>query len=80
MAEIKSQLKICVNCWQSKPDKNAGTIQDTQSYKQIILLSNAHILNYIPTGKIKANNGLKYPGFISQRFTDKNDVPWESVQ
>jgi len=34
----------------------------------------------IPTGKIKANKCLKYTRFISQLFTDKNEVPWESVQ
>jgi len=64
----------------SKPDKNAVTIQDRQTYKQILLQSNAHTVNYSPTGKIKANKGLKYTRFISQLFTDKNEVPWESVQ
>ena len=64
----------------SKPDKYADTIQDRQAYKQILLQSNANRVNYSPTGKIKANKGLKYTRFISQLFTDKNEVPWESVQ
>jgi len=63
-----------------KPDKNAVIIQDRQAYKQILLQSNANRVNYSPTGKIKANKGLKYTRFISQLFTDKNEVPWESVQ
>ena len=64
----------------SKPDKNAVTIEDRQVYKQIFLQSNAHRINYSSTVKIKANKCLKYTRFISQLFTDKNQVPWESVQ
>jgi len=64
----------------SKPDKNAVTIQDRQGYKQIHLQSNAHRVNYSPKCKIKANKGLKYTRFISQLFTNKNEVPWKSVQ
>jgi len=41
----------------SKPDKNAVTIQDKQAYKQILLQSNAHRVNYIPTGKLKSQKG-----------------------
>lgn len=63
----------------SKPDKNAVTFQDKQTYKQILLQSNAHRVNYSPTGKIKANKGIKYTRFISQLFTDNKDIPWESV-
>ena len=63
----------------SKPDKNVVTFQDKQTYKQILLQSNAHRVNYSPTGKIKANKGIKYTRFISQLFTDKKEVPWESV-
>ena len=63
----------------SKPDKNVVTFQDKQTYKQILLQSNAHRVNYSPTGKIKANQGIKYTRFISQLFTDKKGVPWESV-
>ena len=55
----------------SKPDKYADTIQDRQAYKQILLQSNAHRVNYSPTGKIKVNKGLKYMLFISQLFTSK---------
>ena len=63
----------------SKPDKNVVIFQDKQAYKQILLQSKAHRVNYSPTGKIKANKGLKYTRFISQLFTDKKEVPWESV-
>jgi len=63
----------------SKPDKNLVTLQDRQAYKQILLQSNAHRLNYSPTGRIRANKGLKYTRFISQLFTDRQ-VPWESYQ
>jgi len=55
------------------------TFQDKQTYKQIFLQSNAHGVNYSPTGKIKANKGIKYTRFIFQLFTDKKEVPWESV-
>ena len=64
---------------QSRPDKNAVTFQDRQAYKQILLQSNAHRVNYSPSGKIKANKGLKYTRFISQLFTDKKEVPCESL-
>jgi hypothetical protein len=62
-----------------KPDKNAVTFQDKQAYKQIFLQSTAHRVNYSPTGKIKANKGVKYTRFISQLFTDNKEVPWKSV-
>jgi hypothetical protein len=57
----------------SKPDKNAVT------YKHILLQSNAHRVNYSPTGNIKAKKGIKYTRFISQLFNDRKEVPWESV-
>jgi hypothetical protein len=63
----------------SKPDKNALAFQDKQTYKQTILQSNVHRVNYSQTGKIKANKGIKYTRFISQLFTDKKEVLWESV-
>jgi hypothetical protein len=63
----------------SKPDKNAVRIQDKQAYKQILLQSNADRVNYSPTGKIKANKGIKYTRFITQLFTDNKEFPWESV-
>ena len=50
---------------ESRPDKNLVTNQDRQAYKQILLQSNAHRLNYRPSGKIKAKKVLKYMGFIS---------------
>jgi hypothetical protein len=63
----------------SKPNKNAVTFQDKQAYKQILLQSNAHRVNYSPAGKIKANKGIKYTRFTSQLFADNKEVPWESV-
>ena len=63
----------------SRPDKNVVTNQDRQAYKQINLQSNAHRVNYSPSGKIKANKGIKYTRFISQLFTNTKDVPWESL-
>ena len=60
----------------SKPDKTRLLFKtDISKYSQ----SNAHRVNYSPTGKIKANKGIKYTRFISQLFTDKKEVPWESV-
>ena len=41
----------------SKPDKNLVTFQDRQAYKQILLQSIAHRVNYSPTGRIRANKG-----------------------
>jgi len=64
---------------QSRPDKNLVTHQDRRAYKQILLQSNAHRVNYSPSGKIKANKGLKYTRFISQLFTNTKEVPWESL-
>ena len=61
---------------QSRPDKNVVTYQDRQAYKQILLQSNAHRVNYSPSGNIKANKGLKYTRIISQLFTNTKDVPW----
>jgi len=55
-------------------------VQDKQAYKQIPLQSNAHRVNYSPTGKIKANKGIKYRRFISQLLTNIKEVPWESLQ
>jgi len=62
---------------QSRPDKNLVTHRDRQPYKQILFQSNAHRLNYRPLGKIKANKGLKYAWFISQIFTNTQEMPWE---
>ena len=63
----------------SKPDRNLVTLQDRQAYKQILLQSNAHRVNYSLRGRIRANKGHKYTPFISQLFTDRQ-VPWESLQ
>jgi len=64
----------------SKYDRNLVSVKDEQEYKQIILQSNAHRVNYSPWGKIKANKGIKYTRFISQLFTNRKEVPWESLQ
>ena len=40
---------------QSQPDKNVLTFQDRGAYKQILLQSNTHRVNYSPSGKIKTN-------------------------
>ena len=60
----------------SKPDKNVVTIQNKQAYKEVLLRSKAHRVNYSTTGKIEANKSVKYTRFISQLFTEKNEVPW----
>jgi len=52
---------------QSRPDKNLVTHQDRQAYKQILLQSNTHRVNYSPSGKIKANKGLKYMRFYKHK-------------
>jgi uncharacterized protein YegP (UPF0339 family) len=44
----------------SHPDKNMVTMQDRQAYKQILTQSNAHIVNYSSTGRIRANKGITY--------------------
>jgi len=33
-----------------------------------------------PRVKSKQTGGLKYTWYISKLFTDKNQVPWETVQ
>lgn len=66
----------------SRPDKNVVTLQDKQAYKQILLQSNAHRVDFSPTGKIRANKGVKYTRFISRLFNDspKRNIAWESVE
>jgi hypothetical protein len=64
----------------SKPNKNSVTLQDGQAYKQILVQSNAHRVNYSPTGRIRANTGNKYTRFISQLFTNTKEVRLESLQ
>jgi len=53
------------------------SLQVKQAYKQILFQPIAHRIS--PTGKIKANKGLQCTRFISRLFTDKKEVPWESV-
>jgi hypothetical protein len=52
----------------SKLDKDLVTLHDRQTYKPILLQSNAHRVNCSPTGKIRENKGLKYTQFISRLF------------
>jgi hypothetical protein len=49
----------------SRPDMNMVTLQDRQAYKQIIMLSNLHRVNYSPTGRIRANEGIVYAVYFS---------------
>ena len=56
------------------------TMQDRQTYKQILIHSNAHRVNYSPSGKIKERKSLKYRRFISPLFSNTKEVPWESLQ
>ena len=51
------------------PDRNSVTMQDRQTYKQILIQSNAHRVSYSPSGKIKASKSLKYRRFISPLFS-----------
>jgi len=78
-----SREKVTQDLWelltQLRTDKNFVTHQDRQSYKQILLQSNVHRANYSPSGKMKANKGLKYKRVISQKFTNRNEVHWESL-
>ena len=53
------------------------TRQDRQAYKHIILQSKTQRVNYGPSGKIKANKGLKYTRLISQLFTSTKELPWK---
>ena len=56
-----------------KPDRNFASVQDKESYKQILLQSNAHGVNYSTSGKIKANEGLKFMRFFRNlSLTQKN--------
>jgi hypothetical protein len=66
----------------SRPDKETVTNQDRQSYKQMLLQSNAHRVDYNPTGRIRVNKGVKYTRFISRLFNDtpKQQIDWENVE
>ena len=65
---------------ESQPNRNLVIMQNRQAYKQILLHSNAHRINYSLSGKIKVNKGLKYTRFISQLLADAEEFPWESLQ
>jgi hypothetical protein len=51
------KYKVTPGLWEllsrSKPDKDLVTLHDRQTFKQILLQSNAHRVNYSPTGKIR---------------------------
>jgi hypothetical protein len=55
--------------YKATPGKNMVSLQGRQAYKQILIQSNAHRVNYSPTGRIRANEGLTYTQFISRLFT-----------
>ena len=65
----------------SRPDKDMVTLQDRQTYKQILTQSNAHRVNYSPTGRIRANKGIRYTQFISRLFknTPERQISWETL-
>jgi len=56
---------IMYNATKSKPLRDLVSVEEKQAYKQILLQSNSHRVNYSPSGKIKANKCLKYTRFIS---------------
>ena len=64
---------------QSRPDKTSVTHQDRQPYKQILLQSIAHTVNYSPSGNIKAQKRLQYTRFIWQLFTNTMEALFGSV-
>ena len=77
------KYKVTLGLWelrsQLRPHKNVVTFQDRQAYKQILSQCNAHRVNYRPLGKNKANKGVKFTRFISQLFTEKKEMLWESL-
>jgi hypothetical protein len=64
-----TKYKATSDLWElltkSRSDKNMVTLQGRQAYKQVLILCNAHRVNYNPSRRIKANKGLKYTHFIS---------------
>ena len=82
---IAKSIRLRIGLWElltkSSPDKNMVTLQDRQTYKQILTQSNAHRINYSPTGRITANKGIKYKQFISRMFKNSPEcqVSWESL-
>ena len=68
--------------WLTKanPDRNLVSMQDKRPYNQILIQSNAHRVNYSPSGKIKAIKVLKYTRVISQLLSNTKELPWESLQ
>ena len=64
----------------SKSDKTLVSLKDKRAYKQILLQSIAHRVNYSPAVKIKAKRGITFTRVISQMFTNTKEVLWESLQ
>jgi hypothetical protein len=58
------------------------SLQDRQAYKEILLQYKAQIVDYRPTGRIRANRGDEYVQFISQLFRDtpKRQIAWETLK
>ena len=55
-----------------KPDKNVVTIQNKQAYKEVLLRSKAHRVNYSTTGKIEANKVLNIRGLLRNCLLTKS--------
>jgi hypothetical protein len=65
-----------------RPDKNSITHRDKLAYKQVLLHSNEHKVNFNPTGKIKPNKGVKYTQFISRLLynSPEQNIEWTTVE
>jgi hypothetical protein len=80
------RYKATTGLWElltkSRPDKDTVTNQDGKAYKQILLQSNVHRVDYNSTGRIRANKVVKYMRFISWLFSDtpKQQTDWEIVE
>jgi len=81
---VDRKYKATQGLWEllteANPDRNSVTMQDRQTYKQILIQSNGHRVSYSPSGKIKASKRLQYRWFISPLFSNTKEVPWESLQ
>jgi len=63
---------------QLRPHINVVTHQVRQAYKETLLQTNAHSVNYSPSGK-KSMNVLKYTRYVSQICTNTKEMPSESL-
>jgi hypothetical protein len=65
MTKFRGKAKPRELLTELRNQENLVTHQDRQQYKQILVQSNAHRVNYRHSGKIKRNKDLKYTRFIS---------------